>query len=535
MTTGTAVPTEDRVKAAAVRLFGSKGFAGTGIREIANGAGISIASLYHYMDTKESLLLSLMLDGMQSLLTPAVATLEPEEDPVGDLIKLVKIHITFHCEQAALARVTDAELRSLSPASRRRIIDMRDSYEALWMNTITRGQKSGLFKVAEPRLATLALLEMCTGVSHWYSPGGRCSADEIARIYSALALRLLDCSRTATIRRLETGLPADQQPALSGKDDRTTLACLDPQVQDFAQRQRQLGFAAYHVAGAAAARESSRAVTQWRQGLARRIDRIASVKSVAIPSVAGALEARIYRPVTAPIGIVTYFHGGGFVVGDLDTCEAHCRALCARSDCVVVNVDYRLAPEARFPAALHDAYAAARWTADHLVADLPHVLAGDSAGGNLAATTAVLARDTGFPRLAGQLLIYPMLDPTMSTQSIRAYGDGYMLDAPTLEWFWSQYLGDPGLLPVSLLATPLDLQLAGVPPALVVTAELDPLRDEGKQFAQRLAAAGVQTKLWCFPSLLHGFFGWASYIDAAESALSEVCASLKELFVAASQ
>lgn len=198
--------TEDRVKAAAVQLFGAKGFAATGIRELAHEAGVSIASLYHYMDTKESLLLDLMLDGMHSLLGPATEALDPPGSPADDLVKLVAIHVRFHCERAALAKVTDAELRSLSPESRKGIIDLRDTYEQLWTTTIIRGKESGAFKVTEPRLATFALLEMCTGVYHWYSPGGRYSVDRIADYYGVLALRMLAHPRTAAMRRLEAGV-----------------------------------------------------------------------------------------------------------------------------------------------------------------------------------------------------------------------------------------------------------------------------------------------------------------------------------------
>jgi Transcriptional regulator len=203
MTTATEPTTEDRVKSAAVRLFSAKGFAATGIREIAHEAGISVASLYHYMDTKEELLLSLMLDGMNSLLEPATQVLASEGGPSEHLVRLVDIHVSFHCSRAALARVTDAELRSLSPEPRRSVIDLRDAYENLWLSSITDGKSDGTFTVAEPRLATLAVLEMCTGVSHWYSPDGRFSVERIARYYAGLALRLLGHGGADTIDRLE--------------------------------------------------------------------------------------------------------------------------------------------------------------------------------------------------------------------------------------------------------------------------------------------------------------------------------------------
>lgn len=200
--------TEDRVKAAAVRLFGAKGFAATGIREIAHEAGISVASLYHYMSTKEELLLSLMVDAMNSLLSQATAALVPTAEPADHLCSLVDIHIEFHCNRAAMARVTDAEIRALSGEARQSVIDLRDAYEDLWRSTLAAGAADGSFHVPQPRLTTFALLEMCTGVSHWYSPQGRYSVEAIASYYSALSLRILGYRKTSMIRSLESrGMP----------------------------------------------------------------------------------------------------------------------------------------------------------------------------------------------------------------------------------------------------------------------------------------------------------------------------------------
>ena len=283
---------------------------------------------------------------------------------------------------------------------------------------------------------------------------------------------------------------------------------LDPQVRELRDRQAEQGFAAFRSAGVEGARVSSRGVVAWRASLAACPDKVATVEDRMIPSVDGMVPVRVYVPVGAPTGVVTYLHGGGFVVGDLDASDPHCRAICARSQAVVVSVDYRLAPEHPFPAPVHDAYAALRWSADAFAVPtgLPLAVAGDSAGGNLAATTAMLARDVGFPRLAAQLLIYPMLDPTMSAPSIVDNGEGYLLDAPTLAWFWRHYLGDPPAR--SFLAAPLTAQLGGLAPALIMTAELDPLRDEGERYGELLAAAGVPTRVHRFDALVHGFFGW---------------------------
>jgi AcrR family transcriptional regulator len=204
MSTSADLPTEERLKAAAVRLFGAKGFAATGIRELARESGISVASLYHYMQTKDDLLLSLMLDGMHSLLTPATEALESAGDAADLLCALVDIHINFHCSRAALARVTDAEIRALSGEARQQVISLRDEYERLWRQAIVAGDADGTFHVPQPRLTTFALLEMCTGVSHWYSPNGMYSVRAISSYYSALALRMLGYRRSAVIRRFES-------------------------------------------------------------------------------------------------------------------------------------------------------------------------------------------------------------------------------------------------------------------------------------------------------------------------------------------
>ena len=307
----------------------------------------------------------------------------------------------------------------------------------------------------------------------------------------------------------------------------------DPELQAFLAEQRKQGFPAYQTVDVAKARAASQAVTLWRASMARFDDAVATIEHADVASVSGRLAARIYRPVSTPVGVITYFHGGGFVIGDLDTAEAHCRALCARAGCIVVSVDYRLAPEEPFPAAVHDAYESARWVSERLADGLPHVVAGDSAGGNLALTASVLARDTGFPTLAGQVLIYPMLDPAMASPSITTFSEGYLLDVSTLEWFWRAYLtGRPGS-PLPQLARPLDFDLVGLPRTIVVTAEYDPLRDEGQTLARLLGESRVDVTPLALPGLLHGFFGWAPFLTAADHAVSRICTALKGLLLSA--
>ena len=218
-----------------------------------------------------------------------------------------------------------------------------------------------------------------------------------------------------------------------------------------------------------------------------------------LPGAGGDLDYRLYRPATpGPHPVVVYFHGGGWVLGSHDSDDPFCRDLCVRSDMVIVSVDYRHAPEARFPAAADDAFAALQWIAAHAVelGGIPEqlVVAGWSAGGNLAAVVSQLARDAGGPAIVGQLLMTPVTDCDMDTGSYRENADGYVLTKPLMEWFWDHYVDaeqrtDPACSPLRAA------DLSGLPPAFIVTAEFDPLRDEGNAYAAALEAAGVPVTL----------------------------------------
>jgi acetyl esterase len=263
----------------------------------------------------------------------------------------------------------------------------------------------------------------------------------------------------------------------------------------------------------------------------------AAVAAVAEQSVAGPggpLRLRIYTPAgTGPFPLVVFFHGSGFVLCSLDTHDGICRNLCAGSGAVVLSVDYRLAPEGKFPAGLDDCVFATRWAAAHAAtfgADARRlVIAGDSAGGNLAAAAALRLRDDGAgPALAGQLLIYPVTDyHTPGTPSYAENAEGYGLTRDTMKWFWEHYLSDPAEA-ADPYAVPLKAaDLSGLPPALVVTAEYDPLRDEGEAYARRLREAGVPTALKRWPGMNHGFFFWVGVVDRAAPAMAEANAWLR--------
>ena len=262
-------------------------------------------------------------------------------------------------------------------------------------------------------------------------------------------------------------------------------------------------------------------------------DSVGAVVNRTVLGPAGEVPVRIYSPAGVGSGLLpalVWFHGGGWVFGSLDSADFVCRGIANRAGCRVISVAYRLAPEAKFPAAVDDCFAVTKWISDN-AADL-HVdadriaVGGDSCGGNLAAVVAQLARDQGGPSLAFQALVYPVTDHSFDTPSYRDYGDGYFLTRDAMVWLWNHYLEEVGD-GNSPLASPLRATtLAGLPPAIVITAEFDPLRDEAEAYAARLRADDVTVELVRYDSQIHGFFGNAM-IDDGISALDRVSAALQ--------
>src|SRR5215469_1594398 len=255
-----------------------------------------------------------------------------------------------------------------------------------------------------------------------------------------------------------------------------------------------------------------------------------SVRDIVIPSRAGGMPARVYSPSTDAPGLVLYYHGGGWVVGSLDSWDSSVRALAAASGCDVVSVDYRLAPEHVFPAAADDAYDALVWAASDagLAAGRPVVVAGDSAGGNLAAVAALRARDSGGPALAMQVLVYPVTDHDMDRASYRKYdGREFLVNKRDMIWFWDHYAPDEAARS-NPYASPLRAtDLSGLPPAYVVTAEHDPLRDEGFAYADRLRNARVPVEHRHYGSQIHGFFTMVNMMDDADKSVAEAGAAIR--------
>lgn len=265
-----------------------------------------------------------------------------------------------------------------------------------------------------------------------------------------------------------------------------------------------------------------------------QVPEIYRVEDRHIPGPAGQVPIRIYTPqgrITP--GALVFFHGGGWVLGDLDSHDALCRKLANGAGCVVVSVAYRLAPEHKFPAAAEDGFAAVKWAADNapeLGAEPGRIaVGGDSAGGNLAAAAAMMARDRGGPPIRFQLLIYPATDAALDTHSEKEYAvDGLVLSRADMEWFWGHYLGSQADR-LNPYACPMRAKsLAGLPRALVITASHDPLRDEGEAYAKRLIEAGVSAACTRYDGVTHGFLSFADTLDQGKGAIAQAAAALSE-------
>jgi len=303
---------------------------------------------------------------------------------------------------------------------------------------------------------------------------------------------------------------------------------LDPQIQAIRDRRVRDRTPQLYTLSLADARAADLASIQQdadREPVFEVVDRT-------LPRPGGELPVRIYRPsADRPLPVLLYFFGGGWTLGSIDTSDGICRSLANRAGCLVVTVGYRLAPEHRFPAAVEDCQAALRWVlgySEELGADPERIAAGgDSAGGNLAAALCLWLRDSGEATLAGQLLVYPNTDQYADDESMRTSTDPWLFNNRSVAWYRGHYLATPqdGEHP---LASPLRAEkLDGLPPALVITAEYDPLRDQGERYARRLGEAGVPVTLTRYPGMVHGFFAMAGSVDAGQAAVTQAAEQLR--------
>ncbi len=309
------------------------------------------------------------------------------------------------------------------------------------------------------------------------------------------------------------------------------MAELDPQARAFLEDLAATGAPPLPELSPEEARAGLR-LQAARIGEREEID---EVRDLTIPGPAGDIPIRLFRIAAGgALPVLVYFHGGGWVTGDLETHDGVCRSLARRTPCAVASVDYRRAPEHRFPAAVEDSLAATRWIHENaykLGLDASRVaVGGDSAGGNLAAVVALRARDEGGPPLAFQLLVYPITNDDLSTASYLENAEGYYLTRDSMRWYWDHYLPEKALRSdphASPLRAP---DLSGLPPALVITAEYDPLRDEGEAYAARLRDAGVVTRCTRYDGMIHGFFRMTKIVDRSHVAIEECAAAVRAAF-----
>ena len=306
---------------------------------------------------------------------------------------------------------------------------------------------------------------------------------------------------------------------------------LHPQVSDFLQQQVALGSKPIDQCAPAEFRR------MLRDGLpvASDPEYVAVVEERIAPGPAGPIPLRIYRSKAAvSLSTLIYFHGGGWVGGDLNTHDGLCRAIANAAECTVISVDYRLAPEHKYPAAADDSFAATRWVQQHAsqlkINGTRIALGGDSAGGNLAAVVSLMLRDRQLPPPCLQVLLYPIIEYDLTTSSYQQFAEGYSLSQATMRWFWQHYLPRAEDAQQPYAAPSRATDLCGLPPALIITAEFDVLRDEGEAFAKRLRAAGVAVELTRYDGMIHGFIPRLSMFDSARDAVTQIATSLRHAF-----
>jgi acetyl esterase len=303
---------------------------------------------------------------------------------------------------------------------------------------------------------------------------------------------------------------------------------LDPQCEALLNQMAEMGAPPPETMSV----EDNRALIAGIAEMSGPAEDLARVEDIAVPGPAGDIPVRVYVPVgSGPFPTVVFFHGGGWVIGNIDTHDVPVRRLANLVPAVVASVDYRLAPEHTFPAAPEDCYAATAWAAENIGqygGDGSRLaVAGDSAGGNLAAAVSQMARDRGGPAIAFQLLVYPAVDARMTHASITENGDGYLLTKGFMEWFYGHYFDNEADADHPLASPIKAASLSGLPPALILTAEFDPLRDEGEAYAEALTAAGGTAKAKRYDGMIHGFFQLGGVVDRNNELMNDCAGALR--------
>ncbi len=306
---------------------------------------------------------------------------------------------------------------------------------------------------------------------------------------------------------------------------------LDPQARTVLDQMAGMGDKPINELSVDEARRASEGMAAMQGPL----EPVAGVEDRTLPGPGGSIPVRIYAPFgKGPFPVLIYFHGGGWVIGDIASSDGLCRMLTNAAGCIVVSVDYRLAPEHPFPAAVDDAYHSTLWAATNASSfggDPSRIaVCGDSAGGNLAAAVAQIARDRGKPAIQFQLLIYPVIDAACDTPSYSENAEGYFLTRVAMQWFWNHYVQNDADRNHPYASPLRASSLADLPAALVITAEFDPLRDEGERYAECMRAAGTPVKLTRYNGMIHGFFTMSAIIDQGRVAIQQSAAALRAAF-----
>jgi acetyl esterase len=305
---------------------------------------------------------------------------------------------------------------------------------------------------------------------------------------------------------------------------------LDAQAEDFLRRLAAANLPSFEEQTVAELRAQMDMSTHFLGELPK----VSGVEDRTIAGPGGPLRVRIITPQstgTDGLPILVYFHGGGWVLGNIESHEGVCRSLSNSGAVIVVTVDYRLAPEHRFPAAAEDAYAATSWAAEHAAefgGDAARLaVGGDSAGGNLAAVCCLMARERGGPRLRLQVLLYPIIDSDLDNESYNLFADGYFLSRSEMAWYWKSYVENASDRTHPHAAPARAADLTGLPPALIITAEYDVLRDEAESYAHRLGAAGGAVKLRRYDGMIHGFIRRYPFFDQGLAAIDDIGRALR--------
>ncbi len=307
---------------------------------------------------------------------------------------------------------------------------------------------------------------------------------------------------------------------------------LDPQAEAFLNQLAAMNAPPLPVLSP----QEARAMNEVMKNFSGQPESVAKVEDISVPVDGGEIAVRLYTPEKKGIlPVFIYYHGGGWVLGDLDVVDAPMRKIANRAGCLVASVDYRMAPEHKFPTALEDCYQATCWikeNAESLNGDPDRIaIGGDSAGGNMAAVISQRARKSGHLKIVSQILIYPATQIDANSQSYRDYGEGYFLGTTDMDWFMSHYI-PAGENRANIMLSPLLADdLSGLPPALVITAEYDPLRDEGEAYAQRLKEAGVAVESTRYEGMMHGFFWMSGIMDKGKMAIEQVSDALSSAFM----